>query len=169
MNDTHSWAHAVEAARKKYERLPAETKSGLNEIIDQIMRLKDELLGLTLAKGGAGVCSSCGGICCNNGKYHLSVLDLMAFFYISAEIPVPDFELVPFCPYGNSDGCLMPPRLRPVTCIIFNCEPVDALLENNQRIRSHELEKQIRNEIICAEKLLGFRAGRPLLLSCDGN
>jgi hypothetical protein len=167
LEDKQNWVCAVEAARIKYEQLPVDAKSVLNTIIDEIMRLKDELLGLTLAKGGAEICSACGGICCNNGKFHVSVLDLMACFYSSTEPPAPDFGKSPLCPYGGSDGCFMAPNFRPVTCVIFNCEQVDGLIDGDERVRLNECERQIRGKVRQAEQQLGYRVGRPLLLSFE--
>ena len=169
LEDKQNWVKAVESARIKYDHLPAGVKFSLNTIIDEIMRLKGELLGLTLDKGGAEICCNCGGICCNNGKFHISVLDLMAFFHTSTEPPAPDFGKSPLCPYGFSEGCSMMPRFRPVTCVIFNCELVDSLIEGDNLKRLHGCEKKIRDKISQAEQLLGFRVGRPLLLAFDVN
>ncbi len=163
--DQQNWLHSVEAARKQYELLPAEVRCNLNIIIDEIMFLKSSLLNLTLAAGSSDACRDCGGKCCNNGKFHVSLLDLMAYLRTSAELPVPDFENRPFCPYGCSDGCLMKPGFRSVTCVIFNCELVESLLMDSEQLKLKTLEVQLREKVIQAEQLLGFRVGRPLLLS----
>jgi len=163
--DQQKWLHSVAAAQKQYELLPAEVRCNLNNIIDEIMILKNSLLELTLAAGSADVCRDCGGKCCYNGKYHVSLLDLIACLRTSAEPPVPDFEISPLCPYGCSEGCLMKPGFRPVTCVIFNCEQVESLLKESELLRLRDLEIQLREKVIQAEKLIGIRLGRPLLLS----
>jgi hypothetical protein len=169
LKDNQIWVHAVGAAGKIYEQQPYDVRSGLNAVIDEIMQLKAELLALTQAEGGADICSACGGVCCNNGKFHLSLLDALACFYTSMELPAPDFEKSPLCPYGHSDGCTMAPEFRPATCVIFNCEQIDDLINGDGRERLHECERLLREKIQQAEQLLGFRVGRPLLLSFGAN
>jgi len=163
--DKQNWSRAIEAARKQYDLLPADVRCNLNIIIDEIMTLKSSLLGLTLAAGSAEVCRACGGQCCNNGKFHVSLLDLMAYLHSSAEPPVPDFEISPLCPYGCSEGCMMSPGFRSVTCVIFNCEQVEELLMESEQLELRILEIQLKEKVLQAEKIMGFRVGRPLLLS----
>ncbi len=163
--DQQNWVYAVEAAKRKYEVLPAEVRCNLNIIVDEIMILKSCLLDLTLTAGSSDVCRDCGGKCCNNGKFHVSLLDLMAYLRTSAEPPAPDFEVSPLCPYGCSEGCLMKPGFRSVTCVIFNCEQVESLLKEPELLRLRDFEVRLKEKVIQAEHLLGFRVGRPLLLS----
>ena len=163
--DQQNWSHSVVTAKKQYELLPAEVRCNLNNIIDEIMILKSSLLDLTLAAGSSDACRDCGGKCCNNGKFYVSLLDLMAYLRTSAEPPVPDFEISPLCPYGCSEGCLMKPGFRSVTCVIFNCEQVESLLDESKLLRLRDFEIQLREKVIQAEKLIGIRLGRPLLLS----
>ena len=129
------------------------------------MLLKNELLGLSLASGSAEICRACGGKCCNNGKFHVSLLDLMAYLSTSTELPEPDFDITPLCPYGCSEGCLMSPGFRSVTSVIFNCEEIEELLGEAELSRVGVCESLLREKVIQAEQLLGFRVGRPLLLS----
>lgn len=165
LDDKQNWLHSVDSAQKKYDHLPTEVRCHLNIIIDEIMALKSRLLDLTLAAGSADVCRACGGKCCNNGKFHVSLLDLMAYLRTSAEPPVPDFEISPLCPYGCSEGCLMLPGFRSVTCVIFNCEQVEERLNESDQSIIRAFEVQLREKVLQAEQLLGFRVGRPLLLS----
>jgi hypothetical protein len=166
LEDNRIWLQAVQEASKTYQQLPDTVKADLDLIFDEIMLFKSGLLELTQSVG-ATVCAECGGVCCNNGKYHISVLDLMAFIYTSEDPPTPDFANSPFCPYGSPGGCLMLPGFRPVTCLIFNCELIENKLNQQELVRLRELEQLIREKVNQAEKLLGLRVSRPLLLCLD--
>jgi hypothetical protein len=167
MNDQQRWQRAGKAACLRYEQLPGDTGEGLEILVSRIMLLKEELLEQALAAGSASICRSCGGACCRNGKYHVSLLDLLAYRITRSEAVVPDFTKAPHCPYGGIGGCRMPPRFRPFTCVIFNCDAVEERMGADGRERFALAEQELRLAVKQVETLLGFRAGRALLLSCD--
>jgi hypothetical protein len=131
------------------------------------MRLKEELVGRTLGAGSAGICRQCGGECCLNGKYHVSVLDLLAYLSSGTEPVTPDFDAGPACPYSGADGCLMPPRFRPLTCVVFNCELVEERLDSDELTALYAAENRLRDAIAGASRIAGQRLERALLLTCD--
>jgi hypothetical protein len=131
------------------------------------MKLKEELFALSSATESARICRECGGRCCLNGKYHVSVLDLLAYRSVGVAPVVPDFGLAPRCPYGGPEGCLMPPRFRSMTCLIFNCDLIEDRMEQNSRKRFSACERELRDAVAMADGILTWRAGRALLLSCD--
>lgn len=166
MDDQQAWQRASAVAERNYRLLPAGTRSSLDGLIARIMGLKEELLGLALAAGSAAICRSCNGECCRKGKYHVSQLDLLAYLSVMTEAVVPDFSNTPFCPYGGTDGCLMAPRFRPLTCVIFNCELVEDRMGADDKIRFAAVERELRDTVGLAERLLGYRVARAALLSC---
>ena len=167
MDDQQRWQRAGKVACTRYEQLLIDTRDCLVTLVSRIMRLKEELLELALTAGSAAICQTCGGACCLSGKYHVSVLDFLAYRITLAEAVVPDFGRVPHCPYGGTDGCRMPPRFRPLTCVIFNCDAVEGRMGDDARERFAAAEQELRVAVEQVETLLGFRAGRSFLLSCD--
>ncbi len=167
MTDQQRWDLAVEAAGSVYEHLAPETGAQLDTLIGQIMRLKEELVERALAAGSASICRTCAGRCCRNGKYHVSVLDLLAYRSSKTEPVVPEFSPGPACPYSGASGCRMPPRFRPMTCVVFNCELVEGPMEPDECTALYEKEKLLRDAIARANNLTGRRLDRALLLSCD--
>ena len=165
MDDQRKWAQAVEIASSYYEDLPIRDRAELDALINEIMRLKEQLNELTISTGSAHICRSCGGKCCLNGKYHFSVLDLLAYRKTSLEPVVPDFTAHPRCPYSGDTGCLMPPRFRPMTCVVFNCEVIENQMEPCQCKAFYECENQLRESIRQACQIAGCRLDRALLLS----
>ncbi|MBI2354405.1 MAG: hypothetical protein HYV06_05140 [Deltaproteobacteria bacterium] len=167
MNDEQRWASAVTAAGAAYERLPAGTGAELDAVIKQIMGHKQELVELALAAGSASICRGCGGECCLSGKYHVSVLDLLSYRIAAADPVAPNFGAAPACPYSGMSGCLMPPRFRPMTCVVFNCELIEGRMGPNERAALYERENLLREAIAQANRIAGSRLDRALLLSCD--
>jgi hypothetical protein len=61
----------------------------------------------------------------------------------------------------------MAPGYRPVTCVIFNCQPIEDRLTPGDRHTMQELERTLRETVTRAASLCGTRLDRPLLLSCS--
>ena len=167
VDDQQRWKRAVTAADNGYEGLDTGMRLKLDGLIGQIMRLKEDLLEQTLAVGSASICRACAGQCCQRGKYHVSVLDLLAYRMNGAEPVVPDFTRGPACPYSGEAGCLMPPRFRPMTCVVFNCEQVEKGIAPHELTTLYAAEKLLRDTISQANRVAGCRLDRALLLSCD--
>ena len=87
LDDQQRWEQGVAAAGAGYECLPAESRAELDQLIKRIMRLKEELVDRALSAGSASICRACAGQCCLNGKYHVSVLDMLAYRSSMAEAP----------------------------------------------------------------------------------
>lgn len=164
-NDQENWERAVAAAAATYAGLPPDRQEELRRLITDIMGLKERLVQLVTAAGSSQVCRSCGGECCLLGKYHVSVLDIMAYQLTGTAPVTPDFTGHPACPYSDSRGCLMPSGYRPLTCVVFNCQPVEDLLDPAALRTFTELEASLRAAINSACQLCGARLDRPLLLS----
>jgi hypothetical protein len=167
VDDQQTWRRAKEAVEAICDRLSPVARGRLDQLLERIMALKQELFELSATAGSARICRECGGRCCLNGKYHVSVLDLVAYRCAGVAPVVPDFGKAPLCPYGGSKGCLMPPRFRSVTCLIFNCDLVEDRMEAANRKRFSVCERELRDAVAMADELLAYRAGRALLLSFD--
>ncbi|MBL0226623.1 MAG: hypothetical protein IPQ16_13940 [Geobacteraceae bacterium] len=166
MNDQAAWEQAVSAAGSWYLGLPPDTRTTLDGLIKEIMQLKQQLVELVTSSGSSAACRSCGGECCLLGKYHVSVLDVLAYRNTGFAPVAPDFSTNPACPYSDSSGCLMTPRYRPVTCVIFNCQLIEDRLTPAERETLHEHERCLRDAVKRAVHTSGTRIDRPLLLSC---
>jgi hypothetical protein len=167
MNDQAAWEQAVTSASTWYFALPAETRVELDGLIDEVLQLKQRLVELVTSSGSSAICTSCGGECCRLGKYHVSVLDILAYRKTGMDPVIPDFSANPACPYSGASGCLMPPRHRPITCVIFNCQQIEDRLTADDRKAFHEYEGKLRAMVSHAGQIHGIRLDRPLLLSCS--
>ncbi|MBT1072076.1 hypothetical protein [Pelotalea chapellei] len=165
MDDRQSWHKAQVSAWECYERLSADRREQLDCLMGRIMLLKEQLLNLALTAGSRLICRDCGGKCCLYGKYHVTVLDLIINRKHSAEPLAPDFSTYPFCPYGSADGCCFTPRLRPLTCVIFNCELLEDRLDEHARHQAAMCERELREACAEAEMIAESRLTRSALLS----
>ena len=164
-NDQESWERAIAAAAAQYDSLGSGRREELRGLITEIMVLKESLVELVTAAGSSDTCRTCKGQCCLFGRYHVSVLDILTCL-ATGTLPVsPDFDSHPACPYSNENGCLIPAGLRPLTCVVFNCQPVEDLLSPAGLVKFSQLEASLRAAVSAACRLCGSRLDRPLLLS----
>jgi hypothetical protein len=150
-----------------YSSLPPGVRDELDGLIDEIIQLKQKLVELATVAGSSDVCRDCGGECCLLGKYHFSVLDVLAYRKNGLDPVVPTFSAGPACPYSDSAGCLMQPGYRPVTCVIFNCQLIEDRLTAAEQHTLLQTEKALREALKRVCHTSGTRIDRPLLLSCD--
>lgn len=167
MNDQAAWEQAVTTASKWYFGLPPGIRAELDGLLDEIIQFKQKLVELVTSSGSSTICRTCGGECCLLGRYHVSVLDILAYRKTCVEPVVPVFGASPACPYSDASGCLMPPRYRPVTCVIFNCQMVEDRLTATECHTLHEYELRLRATVARAGRIHDIRTDRPLLLSCN--
>jgi hypothetical protein len=165
VNDQAAWEQAITAARICYTGLPHQTAAQLNDLIDNIMLLKQKLVELATTAGSSQVCRECRGECCRYGKYHVTVLDLFAYLRCGTDQPQPNFGNHPDCPYADASGCIMAPGYRPMTCVVFNCQQIEERLSPSDVSLSYELEQKLREAIARASQISDMRLDRPLLLS----
>jgi hypothetical protein len=159
------WEQAVTTVSNWHLSLPSGIRAELDGLLEEIMQLKQKLVEQVTSSGSASICRTCGGDCCLLGKYHVSMLDILAYRNTGVEPVTPDFSTSPACPYSDVSGCLMPPRYRPVTCVIFNCQLIEDRLMPTERDSLHEYESRLRDTVARAGRLHNIRIDRPLLFS----
>jgi hypothetical protein len=167
VNDQAVWEQAVTTAGNWYFGLPPDIRAALDGLLEKIIEFKQKLVELVAASGSSAICRTCGGECCLLGRYHVTVLDILAYRKAGVEPVVPDFNASPACPYSDASGCLMAPRYRPVTCVIFNCQMLEDRLTTSERRTLHEYEGRLRATVARAGRIHDIRTDRPLLLSCN--
>jgi len=160
LTDQEMWAAAVSVVCREYGELGDDVRAVLAGMVSALRLEKRELHFLTAQVGAERYCAECGGACCRTGKYHFSVVDLLAFLASGEELVKPSF-LDGSCPYMGEGGCRMEPSLRPFPCIIFLCEGLSGLLAPEAAERLAGLENGLRTRYGSIESLLG----KPLMKS----
>lgn len=159
------WERAVAIARVEYEQLSGLLKNQVVAIGELIRQMKLEIYALAGGSAIIETCVACGGLCCEKGKYHFSVIDLLMYLSTGKELFIPSFRETP-CPFLSETGCLMEPAYRPFTCITFHCERLEDLLSPADLERIYHLERGLREHCRKLETLFGGRMMQGLLLSC---
>ena len=167
MSDLAVWEQALSSAGNWYRGLPPAIRAELDGLLEEIMQLKRTLVELVTSSGSSAICRSCGGECCLLGRYHVSVLDILAYLKTGVDPVVPNFFASPACPYADISGCSMPPCYRPVTCVIFNCQLIEDRLTAIERHTLYAHESRLRTTVARAGRMHDIRIDRPLLLSCS--
>jgi hypothetical protein len=156
MTDKDTWDCATAAITAEFSRLPAGMRATVATAAAAIKACKAELQAVVSAVDAGTVCSSCGGACCMSGKYHFTAVDQLVYLVDDRELFEPGFGQGR-CPYLGSRGCLMTPDYRPLTCIIFNCDLVEGLLDPTSKELLRTLEKELRGHYASLERLFGRR------------
>jgi hypothetical protein len=156
MTDRDTWDSATATVAEEFSRLPAGRRAAVEAAVAAIKACKSALHNVVDAVDAGVVCASCGGACCMSGKYHFTVVDLLAYLVDEKELFAPHFGRG-VCPYLDSRGCRMAPPYRPFTCVIFNCELVEGLLDLLQKKLLRDLESELRGHYAGLEDLFGSR------------
>lgn len=164
MNDQLLWTSGVERVRDLLAAACLVNGSSILPLLAGYREAKEAAAVVAAEADAAAACGECMGKCCLNGKYRMSVLDVMACV-ASQVLPAVDFFNKPLCPYGTvSVGCLMEPGFRPADCILFICDVIDEKLSPQGRSLLQMHESSMRKCISDASHLVGEPLGTPLLL-----
>ena len=152
------WHRGVALLTREFSLLSAEHRDELGALLIEVGDFKEELCRLSDAAEGAAICSACGGACCRAGRYHATLLDLLAFL-AAGEAPVEPEFAPGACPFLGSEGCrIVPRRRRPFTCVIFICDLIDERLAADESTCFNRREQDLRLLLNRA----GMRFGRNL-------
>ena len=157
------WDRAVALARVEYLGLSESVKAQVQTIGAAMRQQKLEMHSLAGGSAVVATCADCGGLCCQKGKYHFSVIDLLMYLSTGKELFTPLFRETP-CAFLGAEGCLMAPAYRPFTCITFHCERLELLLSSADLERISLLERGLRDLCRQMEELFGTRMMQGLLL-----
>ncbi|OGR30476.1 MAG: hypothetical protein A2091_12345 [Desulfuromonadales bacterium GWD2_61_12] len=140
--DHDLWHRLAAAAATELAALPSGERTRLTAELAAIAGWQDELYRLFLRGDGAAACAACNDSCCSCGKYHLTLVNLLAYLDAGEPFPPPDFSCT--CPMLGVAGCRLPPQRRPYTCITFICGTVEDRLSDAERQRFYAVEGKLR-------------------------
>ena len=168
MTDLETWHLAVAAIADEFARLTPARRELAATCAADVKACKASLHAVVERVAAGDICAACGGECCMTGKYHFTVVDLLVYLVDGTPLFMPRFG-GGICPYRGEQGCLMAAARRPYTCVTFNCERVERLLEPEEKRRLTTLEQELRRHYTRFEELLdpAFRGG--LLMSGERN
>lgn len=169
MTDHEKWEGALEAVRQEFSLLPPLLHTEIATCCTSIRSLKLELHEIAESAECADRCALCRGACCTAGKYHFTVIDLLAYLTCGRELFTPRFaEAVRDggCPYAGPCGCLMEPQFRPYTCITFICGEIEDRLPSGSE-RFYHLAGELRSLYADLERIFQKRFISGLIMNYD--
>jgi len=152
--EAEAWNAAVNAVRKEVNSLTGPFLEKVGILLSDMKGLKKFLYELTKSVEGEAVCAICQGRCCETGKYHFTVIDLLVYIFDGKELFTPDFSSKR-CPYLGCTGCFMAPEYRPFNCITFNCEQLESLLRHSDIQEFYGVERKLRIKYNALEDMFG--------------
>ncbi|MHB8057625.1 MAG: hypothetical protein ACYDHC_06995 [Desulfuromonadaceae bacterium] len=163
MDDQQLWILGDVRLKALIAALSTEARVELTDLLAGYRKAKEFLAAVVADVDAASACRECGGQCCENGKYRMSVFDALA--RIGANTPTSaDFYQKPVCPYGTEGGCTMEAGLRPADCVLFICDAIDRKLSPQARTVLATQEQRLRECIQRASGMTGERMATPLLI-----
>jgi hypothetical protein len=163
VDDLQLWDHGTERLKVLLSGLSGGTGQKMACLLTLYRKAKETYAAIVAAADAASICGDCKGQCCHNGKYRISVFDVMARI-ATEKSTAADFTRKPVCPYGTDSGCLMEPGLRPADCVLFICDDICLKLSPRDELQLAEQEELLRGYIHDASCLTGEALGTPLLL-----
>ena len=143
LTETRLWRQLVVRLDEELSRLePAETvwlKANLAKVADG----QRQLHAFFLQAGGAQLCHNCAGNCCDCGKNHLTLVNLLGYLVVGEAAPEPDFSRI--CPFLGDGGCRHDVGRRPFNCVTFLCAEVEERLDPSSRESFYHHERQLRH------------------------
>jgi hypothetical protein len=136
------WRTILSELSREVALLPEGERLWMVARLARIGRLQKRLHRLFVAADGPKLCRCCLGGCCDCGRNHMTLVNLLSFLMADELPPAADFSRI--CPFVGDQGCLLEPARRPFNCVIFLCEEVEGALSAGQRQLFSALEGRLR-------------------------
>lgn len=166
MTDDEKWRIGIAAVAEEFAALDGARQDAVTALVRQIMAIKGEIAACFSLADGTAVCAQCGGECCRAGRYHFTVIDLLAYLVNQQRLFTPSFD-TGSCPFIGKAGCLMEPQFRPYNCVTFVCDRVELGMEADQQQSFSSLCDKLLDCYLEMETLLGNRFRSGLLINCE--
>lgn len=140
--DPHSWDSLLARCADELGRLSAGERAWLEARLQTIAICQTELDQLFRQALGPQSCTLCNGQCCDCGRHHFTLTNLLGYLLQGRVPPRPD-PAQP-CPFLGEQGCVLEAPFRPFNCVTFICDEVEAGLDLVDQQRFYQLEKRLR-------------------------
>lgn len=164
-SDERLWREVTVRLKGELATLSKEDTGWIENRIRDVSRIQEELHALFLDGEGAALCRECGGGCCGRGKHHMTLVNLLSFYFSEGEFPTPDFDQT--CPLLTSSGCRLSPAHRPFNCVTFICEEIENRLDSDQLMTFYALEKSLRSLYEAFDRRFAASSMRGIMIRCE--
>ncbi len=142
MNDISLWRRSLQRIRNELVEMSTDERLWLKENLLQIQQLQRRIHRFFESVDGDRHCAVCHGACCEKGRHHLTLVNLLGFLIVEEEPPTPDFSAT--CPFLGAQGCRLDIGRRPFNCVTFNCDTIENALDEAGRTSFYQLEAELR-------------------------
>lgn len=163
--DLRLWRRCVSRVRDELQGLPEDERCWLTGHLEQVQQLQRRIHGFFELADGASRCRACNGACCEKGRHHLTLVNLLGFLMAGEAPPEPDFSAT--CPFLTAAGCCLDVERRPFNCITFNCELVEDALDGASRRSFYQMERQLRQLYLDFDQRYAGSSLRGLLIRAE--
>jgi len=164
-DDQQLWQQTVEGLRAELAGISPAERSWITSRLGEVACLQERLHLLFLGADGENLCRSCRGQCCERGRNHLTLVNLLGYLVAEREPPAPDFTLT--CPFLGPRGCRIDVGRRPFNCVTFVCDPIEQSLDAAGNENFYALEKELRLGYETFEKRFAGAGLRGLLIRAE--
>ncbi len=140
--DPSSWDALLARCADELARLTADERSWLKMHLQTIATCQTELDQLFRQALGPQSCTLCNGRCCDCGRHHFTLTNLLGYLLQDRVPPRPDAARP--CPFLGEQGCILDAPFRPFNCVTFICDEVETGLDASGLRRFYQLEKRLR-------------------------
>lgn len=137
-----TWSELLDRLRAEVQALPSGERRWIAQRLSAITLVQEELHACAANAGSETVCAGCVEVCCDRGKHHTTLVNLLFYLIEGQAPPVADFNRP--CPQLSPAGCLYSPGRRPFNCVTFNCAAVEDRMPVAARERFYTLEPALR-------------------------
>ncbi|WP_432823574.1 hypothetical protein [Trichloromonas sp.] len=159
------WRKSLARIKEELRQLPDDERSWLAEHLRQVQQLQRQIHGFFEQADGASRCLACNGACCEKGRNHLTLVNLLGFLLTGTEPPEPDFAAT--CPFLTAAGCCLDVERRPFNCVTFNCEAVEDALDEASRAAFYLQERRLRQLYEAFDRRYAGSSLRGLLIRAE--
>ncbi len=139
---SRSWDTLLTRCSAELTGLPEAERNWLTARLQLIADYQCELDQLFQLARGPHACTSCHGQCCDCGRHHFTLTNLLGYLLQDLAPPRPDASRP--CPFLGEQGCTLDAPFRPFNCVTFLCDEVEAGLNAADQQRFYQLEKRLR-------------------------
>jgi hypothetical protein len=136
------WQQIIHQVAEEFTRLDDQERIWIRSRLARIALLQTELQSLADVVDISTVCRDCQGSCCDCGKNHFGLVNLLFFLLADEPLPVADFQQG--CPFLSATGCRLDAGRRPFNCVTFICDEIEDRLIAKDCAYFYQLEKQLR-------------------------
>lgn len=140
------WHIFLAQLNQDLSELPQEEINWILKRLNTAAAIQVQLDNLFNSLDGHNLCRSCRGACCDHGRHHLTLTNVLSFVLSDEILPEPDFHKS--CPFGSSSGCRLPVSYRPYNCITFFCDILESNMSEHEYARWRFLDVSLREQYV---------------------